>query len=158
MTTVELLGPSEAGVGSRGTEGRDMDTDEIRSMYDETSTIAVVGASRYEEKAAHRIPRYLSQQGYEIIPVNPNADEVLGERAADSLEEVAADVDVVNVFRPAEEAPGIARQAAQIGAEVLWLQQGIVSEEAASIARDAGLTVVMDRCMGTTHQQLDLDS
>ncbi len=133
-----------------------MEREQLERIYDETDTIAVVGASTSDEKAAHRIPRYLADQGYHIVPVNPTADEVLGEPAFDSLDEVDADVDVVNVFRPAEEAPDIARQAVEIGARVLWLQDGIISEEAARVAEDAGLTVVMDRCMRATHRQLGL--
>lgn len=130
--------------------------DDLRRIYAETSTIAVVGASTTLGKAAHRIPAYLRRQGYRIIPVNPTADEMLGERAYSSLGDVDVPVDVVDVFRPAEEAPGIAHEAVAIGARVLWLQQGIVSDEAAQIARDGGLEVVMDLCMGATHARLGL--
>lgn len=131
-----------------------MTDDELREIYRTTRTIAVVGASTDPDKPAHRIPAYLERQGYTIIPVNPSADEVLDEDAYTALSEVEEDVDVVDVFRPAEECPDIAREAVDVGARVLWLQQGIVSEEAASIAEDAGLTVVMDRCMGATHERL----
>jgi predicted CoA-binding protein len=127
---------------------------ELRRIYETTRTIAVVGASNHPGKAAHNIPVYLQRQGFRIIPVNPTSSEVLGEQAYASLEDVEEPVDVVDVFRPAEEAPAIARQAAAAGAKVLWLQAGIVSEEAADIAREAGLTVVMDRCMGETHYEL----
>ena len=128
--------------------------DRIADIYRSTTTIAVVGASTDEDKPAHRIPRYLQSQGYRIIPVNPFADEIWGEPAVDSLANVEEQVDVVDVFRPAEEAPDIARQAVEIGASVLWLQLGIESDEAAEIAEDAGLTVVMDQCMGATHQRM----
>lgn len=135
-------------------------TDEQRKrllqIYAETRTIAVVGASEDESKPSHRIPRYLQSQGYRILPVNPHGGEILGEAAARSLEELEVAVDVVDVFRPAEETPEIARQAIAIDARVLWLQLGIESEEARRIAEEAGLTAVMDRCMGETHAELGL--
>jgi predicted CoA-binding protein len=122
----------------------------------ETKTIAVVGASGDPSKPAHQIPRYLQRQGYRIVPVNPRGGELLGEPVARSLAEVDGPVDVVDVFRPAAETPQVAREAAEIGAKVLWLQLGIESEEARQIAEAAGLTVVMDRCMGATHGELGL--
>jgi uncharacterized protein len=125
-------------------------------IYAETRTIAVVGASGDPAKPAHRIPRYLQRQGYRILPVNSRGGELLGEPVARSLAEVDGPVDVVDVFRPAEEAPRIAREAIEAGAKVLWLQVGIVSEEARQEAEAAGLTVVMDRCMGETHAELGL--
>jgi uncharacterized protein len=125
-------------------------------IYAETRTIAVVGASADPAKPAHTIPRYLQRQGYRIRPVNPRGGELLGEPVARSLGEVDGPVDVVDVFRPAAETPEIARQAVEAGAKVLWLQLGIASEEARRIAESAGLTVVMDRCMGATHAQLGL--
>ncbi|MGH3438020.1 MAG: CoA-binding protein [Sciscionella sp.] len=111
-------------------------------------TIAVVGLSTHEHKEAHVIPAAMQAAGYRVIPVHPSAAEILGERAYRSLDDVTGSVDIVNVFRPAAEAPGIARQAVRIGANALWLQQGIVSEEARSIAELAGLDYVEDRCMG----------
>jgi predicted CoA-binding protein len=125
-------------------------------IFAETKTIAVVGASADPSKPAHTIPRYLQRQGYRIVPVNPRGGELLGEPVARSLAEVDGPVDVVEVFRPAEEAPGIAREAVEVGAKVLWLQLGIVSQEARQVAEAAGLTVVMDRCMGETHAELGL--
>jgi uncharacterized protein len=127
-------------------------------VYADARTIAIVGASADESKAAHQIPRYLQGQGYRIVPVNPRGGVILGEPVATSLADVAGAVDVVDVFRPAEEAPEIARQAVAIGARVLWLQLGIESEEARRLAEEAGLTVVMNRCMGATHRQLGLGS
>jgi uncharacterized protein len=129
---------------------------ELSRIYRNARTIAVVGASADAEKAAHRIPEYLQQQGYRIRPVNPRGGEILGEPVATSLAEVDGPVDVVDVFRPSAEAAGIARQAVEIGARVLWLQLGVVSDEARRIAEDAGLTVVMDTCMGAAHRQLGL--
>ncbi len=128
----------------------------LARIYAQTTTIAVVGASGDPAKPAHRIPRYLQEQGYRIVPVNPRGGELLGEPVARSLAEVDGPVDVVDVFRPADEAPEIAREAAEIGAKVLWLQLGIESQEARRIAEAAGLTVVMNRCMGVTHRELGL--
>jgi len=102
--------------------------EQLLRIYAETRTIAVVGASGDPSKPAHRIPRYLQSQGYRILPVNPRGGELLGEPVARSLAEVEGPVDVVDVFRPAGEAPGIAREAIEAGAKVLWLQLGIESE------------------------------
>ena len=130
--------------------------EKLLRIYAETKTIAVVGASADETKAAHQIPRYLQSQGYRIIPVNPRGGEILGEPVFRSLADIDVPVDVVDVFRPAQEAPAIAHQAIAIGAKVLWLQIGIESEEARQLAEAAGLTVIMNRCMGETHGQLGL--
>jgi uncharacterized protein len=128
----------------------------LLGIYATTKTIAVVGASADPTKAAHVIPRYLQSQGYRILPVNPRGGELFGERVFRSLAEIDVPVDVVDVFRAAEEAPELARQAIAIGAKVLWLQVGIESDEAQRLAEAAGLTVVMNRCMGATHAQLGL--
>jgi predicted CoA-binding protein len=131
--------------------------EELRRIFAETTTIAVVGASHKEDRAAHRIPRYLQGQGYRIIPVSPRGGELFGERVRESLRDVDVPVDVVDVFRRASETPEVARDAVAVGAKVLWLQEGIESEEAARIARAGGLTVVMDLCMGATHRRLGLE-
>jgi uncharacterized protein len=128
----------------------------LLEIYARTKTIAVVGASADQSKPAHEIPRYLQSQGYRIVPVNPRGGEILGESVASSLDDVEGPVDVVDVFRPADEAPAIAEQAIEIGARVLWLQLGIASPEAKRLAEAAGLTVVMNRCMGATHGELGL--
>ena len=128
---------------------------DFRPVY-ESRTIAVIGASANETKAAHIVPSYLQSQGYRIVPVNPNEEEVLGERAFSSLREIDEPLDVVEVFRPPAEAPAIARDAVAIGAKALWLQLGIDSEEAVQIADEAGLVVVRDRCMGIVHGELNL--
>lgn len=132
------------------------DDEELRQIYAETKTIAVVGASGDESKAGNRIPHYLQHMGFTIIPVNPKGGELFGETVRTSLAEIDVPVDVVDVFRPAEETPGIAREAVEIGAKVLWLQTGIVSEEAEAIASEGGLKVVMGVCMGETHARLGL--
>lgn len=110
-------------------------------------TIAVVGLSRDPRKEAHSVPAKLRAAGFRIIPVNPSAEELLGEKVYRSLEDIPEPVDLVDVFRPAAEAPDIARQAVAIGAKTLWLQQGIVSAEARRIAEDGGLTYIEDRCI-----------
>ena len=125
-------------------------------IFAETRTIAVVGASGDSSKPAHSVPRYLQRQGYRILPVNPRGGELLGEAVARSLSELDGPVDVVDVFRPAAEAPQIAHEAIKVRAKVLWLQLGIVSEEAKQVAEAAGLTVMMDQCMGETHGELGL--
>lgn len=130
--------------------------DELRQIYADTKTIAVVGASGDESKAGNRIPHYLQHMGFRIIPVNPKGGELLGEKVRTSLSEIDEPVDVVDVFRPAEETPGIAREAVDIGAKVLWLQSGIESDEAEAIASESGLKVVMGICMGETHARLGL--
>ena len=135
---------------------RTLTEDELKKIYADAKVIAVVGASTDPEKPSHNIPRYLQTQGYRIIPVTPKGDEIFGEKVYASLADIEEHVDVVDVFRPAEEAPEIATQAAEIGASVLWLQSGIVSEEAAQIAEAAGMQVVMGRCIGMTHAALGL--
>jgi predicted CoA-binding protein len=131
-------------------------TEGLLQIYDETSTIAVVGLSTNEQKPANIVPRYLQEHGYRIVPVNPREQSLLGEQSYPSLRDVDVPVDLVLVFRPAEEAPAIAEQAVELGAKTLWLQDGIVSEDARAIAETAGLTVVMDECMGRTHGTLGL--
>lgn len=111
-------------------------------------SIAVVGLSRDPSKAAHAIPARMQRAGFRVIPVNPNIESALGETSYASLADVPFSVEVVNVFRPSAEAAGIAKAAAAIGAKALWLQQGIVSEEARRIADAAGMLYVEDRCMG----------
>ncbi len=130
--------------------------EEIRALYERIKTIAVVGCSSTPTKAGNFIPRYLRAYGYEILPVNPRETELLGRRCYASLEEVDVPIDVVQVFRRAEEAPDIARAAVAAGAQCLWMQLGAESEEAARIARDGGVMAVSERCMGVVHGQLGL--
>lgn len=127
--------------------------DEMLALYDRVSTIATVGASTDPEKPSHTVPAYLIEQGYRIIPVNPFADEIFGVPAVDSLADIDEPIDLVQVFRPSEETPEIARQAVAAGAGALWLQLGIESDEAAEIAEAAGLTVVMNACMMAVHKK-----
>jgi hypothetical protein len=131
-------------------------TKDLIEIYRQTMTIAVVGASDNPDKPAHAIPAYLQEQGYRILPVNPRGGRLLGERAYTSLGEIGAPVDVVDVFRPPVEAEQVARDAIALGAKVLWFQPGTHTEEAVRLAVDAGLDVVINRCMGATHAQLGL--
>jgi predicted CoA-binding protein len=131
--------------------------DELRKIYADAKTIAVVGISADESKPSNNVPAYLQSQGYRIVPVNPRGGEILGEKVYESLDKVDVPVDVVEVFRPPDETPAIAMQAAEIGAKVLWLQEGIVSDEAEKVGEEAGMTVVMDRCMRATHKELGLE-
>ena len=109
--------------------------------------IAVVGISRYRHKEAGRVPMQMQMAGYRIIPVNPHADVLLGEKVYRSLGEVPEPVDLVNVFRPSAETPAVVRQAVAIGAKAVWLQLGISSDEARRIAEEAGLDYVENRCI-----------
>jgi predicted CoA-binding protein len=119
-----------------------------REILENAHTIAVVGASRDPRKAAGSVPEGLQRRGFRIIPVNPYADTLFGERVYRSLLEVPEKIDVVDVFRPAADTPDIARQAAAIGAKALWLQLDIRSEEARRIAEQAGMDYVEDECTG----------
>lgn len=117
--------------------------------------VAVVGCSTTPGKDAHEIPKYLHEHGYEVIPVNPHADEIFGREAADSLQDVEEKIDVVNVFRPSDEVAGIVDEATdRDDVSVVWLQLGIRDDEAADRAREAGLAVVQDRCMKVEHRRL----
>jgi uncharacterized protein len=117
-----------------------------REILERATTIAVVGASRDPNKAGGSVPAGLQRRGFRIIPINPFADELFGERAYRSLSEVPVKIDIVDVFRPASDAPEIARQAVAVGAKALWLQLDIRSEEARRIAEAAGLDYVEDEC------------
>jgi predicted CoA-binding protein len=125
--------------------------EELRTLLTGASTIAMVGASSNPEKTSHGIMQKLQRVGYKVIPVNPRETEVLGERAYASLRDVPYRIDIVDVFRRPEDTPAIAEDAIAIGAKALWLQTGISNEDAAARARAAGLTVVMDACIGATH-------
>jgi len=113
--------------------------------------IAIVGLSGNELRASNFVGRYLLRHGYEVIPVNPTEDQILGQLSYASLSEIPGDVDTVNVFRKPDAVPAIAREAVAIGARSLWLQYNVISEEGARIATDGGLDVVMDRCMKVEH-------
>jgi predicted CoA-binding protein len=124
------------------------------TIVKEAKTIAVVGASNDPEKYSNEVASYLMEQGYRIVPVNPTEEEVLDERAYDTVDEIPEQVDVVDVFLPPEKTPEIAEDAVRAGAKVLWLQEGIENEEARRIAEEGGLTYVEDSCMRKTHEGL----
>ncbi len=128
--------------------------------FDAIKTIAVVGLSDKPEKASYRVAKYLQECGYRIIPVNPMVDEVLGEKSFPDLNSIPADIeiDVVDIFRRPVDVPPVVEQAvARKGVKVVWMQEGIVHEEAAEVARRAGLEVVMDRCILKEHQKCKLN-
>ncbi len=130
-------------------------TDEqLRQILTDAATIAMVGASGNPEKASHGIMRKLQSVGYRVIPVNPREAEVLGEKSYASLSDIPERIDIVDVFRRAEDTPAIADEAVKVGAKVLWLQTGIASEDAAARAAHGGLAVVMNTCIGATHSML----
>jgi uncharacterized protein len=130
---------------------------ELRSILGEARTVAVVGLSSKPDRPSHEVAAFLQEWGHRIVPVNPNETDVLGERAYPSLLDVPAEIpiDIVDVFRRAEETPPIAEQAVRRGAKILWLQQGIVNEEARRVAEEAGLTVIMGVCIKTTIGRLE---
>jgi predicted CoA-binding protein len=128
-----------------------------REILEYAQTVAVVGASRDPDKAGGSVPMSLKQHGFKLYPINPVAETLFGERVYRSLAEVPVKVDVVEVFRPAEEAPEIARQAVAIGARALWLQLGITSDEARRIAEEGGLDYVEDNCMGVDRALYQID-
>ncbi|MCZ0988356.1 CoA-binding protein [Streptomyces diastatochromogenes] len=130
--------------------------DEYRHILSGARTIAVVGASAEPGKSAHEIPAYLQRKGFRVIPVNPHHSEVLGVPAVPSLLDIGEPIDIVDVFRPAPETPDVARDAVAIGARALWLQLGIVSDRAHEIAESGGLSIVMNRCLGAVHAELEL--
>jgi predicted CoA-binding protein len=128
--------------------------DQLRTILTDAATVAMIGASSNSDKASYGIMRKLQAAGYRVIPVNPRETDVLGERAYGSLADIPERIDIVDVFRRAEDTPAIADEAVKAGAKVLWLQSGISSEEAAARATAGGLSVVMDACIGATHAML----
>uniref|UniRef100_A0A7C2SLW4 CoA-binding protein n=2 Tax=Thermoanaerobaculum aquaticum TaxID=1312852 RepID=A0A7C2SLW4_9BACT len=130
--------------------------EEIKAILEEAKTVAVVGLSDNPERESYQVAAYLKAQGYRIIPVNPNVQEVLGERAYPTLGDIPKDikVDVVDIFRRPEFIPEIVDQAIARGAKAVWMQKGLAHNAAADKARAAGLAVVMDRCMMVEHRRL----
>lgn len=133
-----------------------MTKEELVDLYLTARTIAVVGCSDGWPKPAAVVPAYMQSEGYRILPVNPHEVELLGMRCVDTLADVDEPIDIVDVFRPAEEAPAIARAAVEAGARCLWLQTGIVSEEARETAEAAGLLYIEDACIGISQGELGL--
>jgi len=132
-----------------------MQSDEmLKEILDSTETIASVGLSGSEDKPSHWVGVYLMGEGFRVIPVNPTVDKILGEKSYPDLESIPEKIDVVQLFRPSEAVMPFVESAIKIGAKVIWMQEGIVNEEAAEKARAAGLKVVMDACMRATHRSL----
>ena len=126
----------------------------IQEIVHNARTVAIVGLSASELRASNFVGYYLQRHGYRVIPVNPNEEEVLGERVYPGLRDVPEHIDVVDVFRDPAAVPEIAREAVDVGAGALWLQFGVISPEGARIAQEAGLSVVMDRCLKVEHARL----
>lgn len=125
----------------------------LEKIFKDSRTIAVVGLSSNPARPSHSVAKYLQSQGYKIIPVNPKEKEVLGEKAYPDLLSIPEAVDIVDIFRRSEDVPPIVDQAIQIKAKVVWMQEGIINEEASKKASDAGLTVIMDKCMYKEHHR-----
>ena len=127
--------------------------DEIRNFLS-LKKVAVIGISRSESKAAHFVPKYLAENGFDIIPVNPNSNEILSKKCYKEITEVEGDIDIVDVFRPSEDVLSFVRDAIKKNPKVIWLQEGIHNEEAENLAREHGIDIVFNRCMLAEHQRL----
>jgi uncharacterized protein len=139
--------PGETEIGKR------VDGDSITEILRESKIIAVVGLSSNPMRPSFGVTEYMQEAGYRIIPVNPNETEVLGEKSYARLEDVPERVDIVNVFRRAEEVPAVVESAIRIGAKVVWMQSGVENEEAAEKARAAGIVVIEDACILVEHRR-----
>ena len=127
--------------------------DEIRKIY-LLKNIAVVGMSKNPDKSAHYVPKYLYEQGYNIIPVNPTAAEILGKKCYSSLLDIPDEIDIVDIFRPSDQVLQVIEESIKIKPKVVWLQEGIHNPEAEEIAEKSGIDVVYNRCMLAEHQRL----
>ena len=116
--------------------------------------VAVIGMSKHQEKAAHFVPKYLLENGFDIIPVNPNSDEILNKKCYKEINDIKDDIDIVDVFRPSEDVLPFVKDAIKKNPKVIWLQEGIHNEEAENLAREHGIDVVFNRCMLAEHQRL----
>lgn len=123
-------------------------------VLDKYHRVAIVGISPQEKRASKRVATYLSQHGYTVIPVNPNIKEIIGKKSYPNLSSIPEKVEIVDIFRRSEDVGPIVDEAIKIGADVIWMQEGVVNKEAAARAEEAGLVVVMDRCMKKVHQSL----
>jgi len=127
--------------------------EEIKQIFS-LKKIAVVGMSRHTTKAAHFVPKYLTEQGFDITPVNPNTDEILGEKSYSSLSSIDHPIDIVDIFRPSEQVLSVVQDAIKLKPKVIWLQEGIHNSEAEELARSNGIMVIFNRCMLAEHQRL----
>jgi predicted CoA-binding protein len=131
--------------------------DEIRRFYT-LKNIAVIGMSKNEDKAAHYVPKYLIDHGYNVIPVNPTATEILGRKSYATVSSIQDRIDIVDVFRPSEDVPGVVEDTLKKGGiKVIWMQEGIYSKEAEKMANEKDISVVYNRCMMAEHQRLFSD-
>jgi predicted CoA-binding protein len=130
------------------------ETPDKKTILEQVKVIAVVGLSRRESRPGYYVPAYMHEAGYRIIPVNPYLEEALGEKAYPDLLSIPEPVDMVVIFRRSEDVPPVVDEAIEIGAKVIWMQLGIINEEAAAKARAAGLQVVMNACIKIDHQRL----
>lgn len=133
-----------------------MKDEEIKDVLQRCKTVAVVGISPKEDRPSYGVAAYLKSNGYRIIPVRPDGDEILGEKVYHSLMEIprGIEIEVVDIFRKSEDVPPVVEDAIQRGAQVVWMQEGIINQEACAKAEKASLKVVMDRCMKKEHQRL----
>lgn len=131
-----------------------MSPDQVKQILLDTKTIAVVGMSTRADRPSHDVPKYLQEHGYRIIPINPNAQEILGEKAYPNLSAIPREIqiDTVQIFLRSEDVLPVAQEAIQIGAQVIWMQEGVRNEQAAVRAEEAGLQVIQDRCMRAAHR------
>jgi hypothetical protein len=127
--------------------------EEIRKILS-LNKVAVVGMSKNSSKAAHYVPKYLSEQGYDITPVNPTSDEILGKRSFNLVSEITDEIDVVNVFRPSDQVLPVIQEAIKIKPKIIWLQEGIHNLEAEELAKKAGIKIIFNRCMLAEHKRL----
>lgn len=134
--------------------GPNATTEEVNEILKCAKTVAVVGISHKEERDSHKVAKYLKEQGYKMIPVNPKYKEVLGETCYPTLKDVPGHIDVVDIFRNVEVIPAIVDEAIAVKADVVWMQLGLVHNEAAEKARQAGLAVVMNKCIKIEHAQM----
>ena len=128
--------------------------EEIREILTKCKTLAIVGLSPKEERDSHKVAKYLTEQGYEIVPVNPGRKEILGRPCFKTLKDIPFKIDIVDIFLNPARVPPVVDQAIEMGVPVLWMQLGIVHNEAAQRARDAGITVVMNKCTMQEHKKL----
>jgi predicted CoA-binding protein len=126
----------------------------MKRIISESKRVATVGFSTDPAKPSHTVPRYMLEAGYEVIPVHPKADEILGQKVYRNLRDIPGEVDLVQLFRPSHKVMPHVAEAIEIGARFVWMQQGIANEEAAELARRQGIEVVMDRCFRTEHRRL----
>ncbi len=130
---------------------------DISKILKESKTIAVVGLSQNEERPSNVVAKYLKNVGYKIIPVNPGRAKILGEKCYDTLLDISEKIDIVNIFRRSEDIPPLVADAIKINAKVIWMQEGIINEGAASKAKEHGIEIVMDRCILKEHKKLSGD-